>query len=77
MKEYIIAALASICFANSVQADEEVQYENTFLSSQNESVKLLKSSKYIKLKESFNFKKKDDKSKIIYNTTPTKWTKVK
>ena len=69
MKEYIIATLASLCFVNPIENNKE----HSTLNTQNEK----SDSKYEKFDKPFGFKKTSKQDKIIYDTAPTKWTKVK
>ena len=67
MKEYIIATLATFCFANSHETQptqprpEKTEIEN---------------DKYQKPNDHFNFKAQK-KTKVVFDTTPTNWLKVK
>jgi len=67
MKEYIIATLATFCFANSDK--------NPAPQLQPEKIEI-EDDKYQKPNSSFDFKIQK-KTKVVFDTTPTNWLKVK
>ena len=73
MKEYIIATLASLCFTNPVENNEGY----STLETQKGILKTQIDSKHRTLNEPFDFNSLPKQDKIIYDTAPTKWTKVK